>query len=66
MRKNNNDPGASLLLFGLLIIMALCPPVGVVLLLCIVFSDGTLPGFVGCLTPFLILVAIAAISMLFD
>ena len=44
--KNKNDNGVLLLMFGMLVIMALCPPLGVVLLLCGVFSDGTFTGFI--------------------
>lgn len=66
MKKNNNDNGVLLLMLGLLVIMAVCPPIGVVLVLCIVFSDGTVSGFVGCLTPFIILVLVALISMAFS
>ena len=66
MKKNNNDSGVLLLMLGLLVIMAACPPIGVVLVLCIVFSDGTVSGFVGCLTPFIILVLVALISMAFS
>lgn len=54
-----------LMMLGLIILMAALPPVGVVVFFCIVFSDGTPAGFVGCLTPFLILVGIALITMLF-
>ena len=61
--KNNNSNGELLLLLGLIVIMAACPPIGVVLVLCIVFSDGTIPGFIGCLTPFIILVLLALLSM---
>ena len=64
--KNRNDNGEMLLLFGLIIIMAACPPIGVILMLCIAFSDGTLPGFIGCLTPFVILVIIALLTMAFQ
>ena len=59
--KNNNDSGVILLLLGLLVIMAACPPVGVALVLCIVLSDGTVPGFIGCLAPIILFVVIAAI-----
>lgn len=54
-----------LMMLGLIILMAALPPVGVVVFFGIVFSDGTPAGFVGCLTPFLILVGIALITMLF-
>ena len=64
--KNKNANGVLLLMFGMLVIMALCPPLGVVLLLCGVFSDGTFTGFIGCLSPFIILVIIALISMAFS
>ena len=37
MKKNDNDNGVLLLMFGMLIIMAACPPLGVVLFLCVVF-----------------------------
>ena len=49
---------------GIIILLALCPPVGLVVVLCIVFSDGTPSGFVGCLTPFILFVIVALIIML--
>lgn len=60
-KKNRLDMSQTSLLlkFGLLILFVALPPVGLVVYLCIVFSDGTPSGFIGCLTPFLILVAIA-------
>ena len=64
--NGNNDQGQMLLLFGMIVLFALCPPVATIIVLCIVFSDGTLPGFVGCLTPFIILVLLALISMAFQ
>ena len=64
--NRNNDQWHMLLLFGLIILFALCPPVATVIFLCIVFSDGTIPGFIGCLTPFIILVLLALISMAFQ
>lgn len=64
--KNDSDHTSMLLTIGLIILFAVLPPVGLVVLLCIVFSDGTLDGFFGCLTPFLILVGIALITMLFS
>ena len=64
--NGNNDQGHMLLLFGMIVLFALCPPVATVIVLCIVFSDGTVPGFVGCLTPFIILVLLALISMAFQ
>ena len=66
MKKNDNDNAVLLLMFGMLIIMAACPPLGVVLFLCVVFSDGTVSGFMGCLTPFIILVLVALVSMAFS
>ena len=62
----SDDSTQMLLLIGLIVLFAALPPVGLVVLLCIVFSDKTVSGFIGCLTPFLILVAIAALMMLFD
>ena len=59
--KNNNDSGVILLSLGLLVIMAACPPVGVALVLCIVLSDGTVSGFLGCLTPIILFFIFAAI-----
>lgn len=47
--KNNDDSGVTLWMLLFLIIMAACPPIGVVLLLCIGLSDRTVPGFLGCL-----------------
>ena len=44
-----------LMMLGLIVLFAALPPVGLVVYLCIVFSDGTPSGFVGCLTPFLTL-----------
>lgn len=64
--NRNNDQGHMLLLFGVIVLFALCPPVATVIVLSIVFSDGTVPGFVGCLTPFIILVLIALISIAFQ
>ena len=64
--NGSNDQGQMLLLFGLIVLFALCPPVATVIVLCIVFSDGTVPGFVGCLTPFIFLVLLALISMAFQ
>ena len=64
--NGNNDQGQMLLLFGMIVLFALCPPVATVIVLCIVFSDGTVPGFVACLTPFIILVLLALISMAFQ
>ncbi len=52
-------------MLGLLVIMVACSPIGVVLFFCIVFSDGTLAGFHGCFTPFIILVWVAIILMAF-
>lgn len=59
-----DDRSVLLLMLGLIVLMAALPPVGVVVFFCIVFSDGTPAGFVGCLTPFLILVGIALITMI--
>ena len=64
--NRNNDQWHMLLLFGLIILFALCPPVATVIFLCIVLSDGTIPGFICCLTPFIILVLLALISMAFQ
>ena len=68
MKNSNKNTSSDELLLGLvlLVIMALIPPVGVVLVLCIVFSDGTWQGFVGCLTPFIVLVLIALLMMVFQ
>lgn len=60
-----DDRYTLLMMLGLIVLFAALPPVGLVVYLCIVFSDGTPSGFVGCLTPFLILVGIALIAMLF-
>ena len=65
-KVNTDDRYSLLLMLGLLVLMAVLPPVGVVVFFCIVFSDGTPAGFIGCLTPFLILVGIALITMLFN
>lgn len=59
--KHNNDSGVTLWMLVFLVIMAACPPIGVVLLLCIVLSDGTVPGFLGCLTYVVFFVVLAAI-----
>lgn len=64
-RVKPDNRSVLLMMLGLIILMAALPPVGVVVFFCIVFSDGTPAGFVGCLTPFLILVGIALITMLF-
>lgn len=61
----NDDNISLLLIIGLVILFAVLPPVGLVVLLCMVFSDKTVSGFLGCLTPFLILVGIALLTMLF-
>lgn len=61
MKKNNNDDGVILISLGLIVIMAACPPIGVILVLCIVLSNGTVSGFLGCLTPVVLLVILAAI-----
>ena len=61
----NSDNVSLLLLIGLVILFAILPPVGLVVLLCMVFSDKTVSGFLGCLTPFLILAGIALLAMLF-
>ena len=61
MKNKNNDSGVMLWMLFFLVIMAACPPIGVVLLLCVVLSDGTVPGFLGCLTPIIIFAIIAAI-----
>ena len=66
MRKNNNDNGVNLLLLGMIVILAACPPIGVVLLLCIVFSDGTVAGFLGCLTPIIFFAILALIWSAFS
>ena len=64
--KNNNDSGVILLSLGLLVIMAACPPIGVALVFCIVLSDGTVSGFLGCLTPIILFVILAAIYAAFS
>ena len=64
--NSNNDQGQILIMLGWLILFALLPPVAVVIFFCFIFSDGTLPGFVGCLTPFIILVFIALMTMIFS
>ena len=68
MMKNSNgsnDQGHMILLFGLFALFALCPPVATVIFFCILFSDGTVPGVVGCLTPFIILVFVALVMIAF-
>jgi len=64
-KKKPNDQHVLLLILGVLVLFALLPPVGAVAFFCIVFSDGTPSGVIGCLTPILILVGIALIAMLF-
>ena len=64
--QNNNDQGKILLYLGLIVVFALCPPIGVAIVLCIVLSDGTVEGFIGCLTPIIILIVIAFFVTLFD
>ena len=56
---------SSLFIIGLIILYALLPPVGIIVYLCIIFSDGKPSGFLGCLTPFLVFGAIAWIYMIF-
>ena len=43
MKKNDNDNSVLLMMFGMLIIMAACPPLGVVLFLCVVFRMEQCP-----------------------
>lgn len=64
--QNNNDQSKILLYLGLIVVFALCPPIGVAIVLCIVLSDGTVQGFIGCLTPLIVLVVIAYLISLFD
>lgn len=64
--KNDNDSGVTLWMLVFLVIMAACPPIGVVLLLCVVLSDGTVPGFLGCLTYVIFFVILAAIYAVFS
>ena len=66
VQVKSDDRYTLLMMLGLIVLFAALPPVGLVVYLCIVFSDGTPAGFVGCLTPFLILVGIALITMLFN
>ena len=61
MKKKNNDDGVILISLGLIVIMAARPPIGVILVLCIVLCNGTVSGFLGCLTPVVLLVILAAI-----
>lgn len=61
MKKKNNGDGVILISLGLIVIMAACPPIGVILVLCIVLSNGTVSGFLGCLTPVVLVVILAAI-----
>ena len=65
VQVKSDDRPVLLMMLGLIVLMAALPPVGVIVFFCIVFSDGTPAGFVGCLTPFIILVGIALLSMLF-
>lgn len=64
--NSNNDQGQILIMLGWLIIFALLPPVAVVIFFCFILSDGTIPGFLGCLSPFLILVFIVLLTMNFS
>ena len=64
--NGNNDQGQILIMLGWLILFALLPPVAVVIFFCFVLSDGTIPGFLGCLTLFALLVIIAMNSMAFQ
>lgn len=64
--NGNHDQGQMLLILGMIVLFALCPPVAAVIFFCIIFSDGTVPGVIGCLTPFLILVFIALIMTIFS
>lgn len=64
--NSNNDQGQILIMLGWLILFALLPSVAVVIFFCFVLSDGTISGFLGCLTPFALLVIIAMISMAFQ
>lgn len=50
-----------LLSFVIIALFALAPPIGLIVLLCIVFSDGTPSGAIGCLTSVLIFAVIAVI-----
>ena len=53
-------------IFGLIALFAAIPPLGLVIFLCIAFSGGKFSGFIGCLTPFLVLAAIAWLMMVFS
>lgn len=64
--NGKNDGTQLLIMFAWFALFALLPPVAVVVFFCFLFSDGTVPGFVGCLTPFVILVLIALVSMIFQ
>ncbi len=64
--NGHNDNTKLLLSLGIIILFAVLPPVALVVVLCIVFSDGTPSGFIGCLTPFVLLVIGALIMMAFN
>lgn len=68
MKNSNsiNDQGQILIMLGWIILFALLPPVTVVIFFCFILSDGTIPGFLGCLSPFLILVFIVLLTMNFS
>lgn len=64
--NGKNDGTQLLIMFAWFVLFALLPPVAVVVFFCFVFSDGTVPGFVGYLSPFLILIFIALLTTLFS
>lgn len=61
-----NEPGGKILLFGLLILCAMCPPLAVVILLCIFFSDGKPASVLGCLGYLLMFMVIVWVFSLFS
>ena len=67
MKKyNKDDPKVILFALVLLALLALCPPIGVILIFCIVLSDGTVEGMTGCLTPIIVIALIALAITWFD
>ena len=63
--NGGNDSTTILLYIGLIALFAICPPIAVAILLCLVFSGGTVDGFLGCLIPLVVLVLIALVWSVF-
>ena len=60
MRKNESIE--MLLRLGMIILMALCPPLGVIIVLCIALSGKTVSGFITALSVFAFILIMALIA----